>query len=573
MADRLMRQQRKAAKFLALITGVFLAVMLLPSSSAAAGAKTTLDISYGSAYIYAGSVDGYNTSGGKVTTPNANGYIITGEAVLKYDKSYQVSVLSGTHNIVLDNLKIHNHYDIQSTAFYVAQGATAHITLIGENRLIAPGVGMLVPENATVSITGGAEDSLYAQGTHIGAGIGGREATFTSYAFANSGTISIKGGVITAIGTSLAAGIGGGEYGYGGVINISGGTINATGGGAGIGGGYGGRESIVTSLTVTGGSINTKSMGITPVNAAKKHVFLTTVTIPAAASTAVSTLTVRQGGSVVPYSITGMKTDANGKLYLYLPASASRTTADVTVNGVIYPFSGLVSANNANVLKLDQAPFSVSMNGTYTYGDLLSPLTAGGSVSSAPVLTYSGTDGITGAVFANSPQKPVNIGSYTVTAVLPGNETYNDATASAAFTIVRKSISPFFVAAIPDQTYTGFVIAPAVTVIDPDRSITLTANTDYTVSGGAVLIGPAAVSISGTGNYEGSLTRPFTIIPKAISIALSAAPPTTTKVGNDITLTAEFLGAVDIPAGTVTFSADSIALATGTAFRDASGRY
>jgi len=568
-----MRQQKKLAKFLALITGVFLAVMLLPSNTAAAGAKTTLDVSYGSAYIGTGYLDAYSPSGVKVTTPNANGYIITGEAVLKYDKSYQVSVISGTHNIVLDNLKIHNHYDIQSTAFYVAQGATAHITLIGENRLIAPGAGMLVPENATVSITGGAADSLYAQGTHIGAGIGGREATFTSYAFANSGTISIKGGVITAVGTSLAAGIGGGEYGYGGVISISGGTIRATGGGAGIGGGYGGRESIVTKLSVTGGSINTSSMGVTPVNAANQLVYLTTITVPGAVSAQVSALTVRQGSSVVPYSITGMKTDANSKLYLYIPASASRTTADVTVNGVTYPFSGLVSANNANVLKLDQAPFSVSMNSTYTYGDLLSPLTAGGSVSSEPVLTYSGTDGITGAVFANSPQKPVNIGSYTVTAVLPGNETYNDATASSSFSIVKKSISPFFVAAIPDQTYTGSVIAPAVTVIDPDRSITLTANTDYTVSGGAVLVGHAAVTISGSGNYEGSLTRPFTIIPKAISIALSAAPPATTKVGNDITLTAEFLGTVDIPAGTVTFSANGIAFAAGMAFRDASGRY
>ena len=528
MADRLMRQQRKAAKFLALITGVFLAVMLLPSSSAAAGAKTTLDISYGSAYIYAGSVDAYSPSGGKVTTPNANGYIITGEAVLKYDKSYQVSVLSGTHNIVLDNLKIHNHYDIQSTAFYVAQGATAHITLIGENRLIAPGVGMLVPETATVSITGGAEDSLYAQGTHIGAGIGGREATFTSYAFANSGTISIKGGVITAIGTSLAAGIGGGEYGYGGVINISGGTINATGGGAGIGGGYGGRESIVTSLTVTGGSINTKSMGITPVNAAKKQVFLTTVTIPAAVSTAVSALTVRQGGSVVPYSITGMKTDANGKLYLYLPANASRTTADITVNGVSYPFSGLVSPNNANILKMDQAPFAVSVNSTYTYGDTLSPVTAGGSVSSLPSLTYSGTDGLTGAVITNSPQKPVNVGSYTVTAVLPGNDTYNDATASATFTIVKKNIAACAVASIPNQTYTGTAIVPVVTVTDPGRNATLAPGADYTVSSGTVNAGPAVALISGTGNYTGSISKSFTIIPKAITISLAAAPPGTT---------------------------------------------
>jgi hypothetical protein len=155
-----------------------------------------------------------------VTTPNANGYIITGEAVLKYDKSYQVSVISGTHNIVLDNLKIHNHYDIQSTAFYVAQGATAHITADrrepADPRPVPACWCLKMPRCPSLAVL---RIRCMPRGPISGAGIGGREATFTSYAFANSGTISIKGGVITAVRPplSIADGIGWRRvYGYGG---------------------------------------------------------------------------------------------------------------------------------------------------------------------------------------------------------------------------------------------------------------------------------------------------------------------------------------------------------------------
>ena len=75
------------------------------------------------------------------------------------------------------------------------------------------------------------------------------------------GNIEIQGGVITATGSSYAAGIGGANSSSCGTITISGGTVTATGGqyGAGIGSGqYAKCEDImidnsVTKLTATKG--------------------------------------------------------------------------------------------------------------------------------------------------------------------------------------------------------------------------------------------------------------------------------------------------------------------------------
>jgi hypothetical protein len=100
--------------------------------------------------------------------------------------------------------------------------------------------------------TGG---SLAAVGETTGSGIGGCDGQ-------NCGAITIVGGTIRAYGgTSGAAGIGGGA-GYsgsgtgGGTISISGGDVTAFGGhgGAGIGCGEGGAESMV-DISISGGIV------------------------------------------------------------------------------------------------------------------------------------------------------------------------------------------------------------------------------------------------------------------------------------------------------------------------------
>ncbi|WP_139317724.1 OmpL47-type beta-barrel domain-containing protein [Parabacteroides timonensis] len=89
----------------------------------------------------------------------------------------------------------------------------------------------------TITINGGV---VTAMGDY-GAGIGGGYTGFGGgYKGGSGGTITINGGVVTATSTDKGAGIGGGRYGSGGIITIRGGVVTATGdGGAGIGGGYG----------------------------------------------------------------------------------------------------------------------------------------------------------------------------------------------------------------------------------------------------------------------------------------------------------------------------------------------
>ena len=116
--------------------------------------------------------------------------------------------------------------------------------------------GIQVPAGASVVFdavpTGG---SLAAVGETTGSGIGGCDGQ-------NCGAITIVGGTIRAYGgTSGAAGIGGGA-GYsgsgtgGGTISISGGDVTAFGGhgGAGIGCGEGGAESMV-DISISGGIV------------------------------------------------------------------------------------------------------------------------------------------------------------------------------------------------------------------------------------------------------------------------------------------------------------------------------
>lgn len=89
---------------------------------------------------------------------------------------------------------------------------------------------------------------------------------------------------------------------------------------------------------------------------------------------------------------------------------------------------------------------------------------------------------------------------------------------------VPKSMSSpdIAVAEIPNQLYTGSAVAPSVTVRDGDT--VLKSGTDYTLSyQNNTDVGTASVTIAGTGNYTGSMTRNFTI-ESSPTIAVTCAP-------------------------------------------------
>ncbi|MDD6085399.1 MAG: Ig-like domain-containing protein [Oscillospiraceae bacterium] len=113
----------------------------------------------------------------------------------------------------------------------------------------------------------------------------------------------------------------------------------------------------------------------------------------------------------------------------------------------------------------------------------------------------------------------------TVTITAKGNYT---GTVTLKFTIKPYNIKDFTVSDIKDQTYNGKEITPEFTVSDKTFG-TLKKDTDYTVTyKNNVNAGNATIVVTGKGNFTGTVTKEFTIVPKAI-------------VEKDITFTSSYI--------------------------------
>ena len=197
--------------------------------------------------------------------------------------------------------------------------------------------------SGAVTINGG---SVTARGD-AGAGIGGGYAeSFGQETTSSCGAVTINGGTVTAIGGECSAGIGGGYASVlsspdlpmkttseGGAVVITGGSVKATKG-------VNGRDNIGSGRAREGSSSEkgTETPG-TLKNGSGADVSLVTLTLSGdpAANKTIDTLTV--GGytgdamadaTAKKYGIKDMATDAEGKLYLYLPAG------DPTEGGLAY---------------------------------------------------------------------------------------------------------------------------------------------------------------------------------------------------------------------------------------------
>jgi len=169
-----------------------------------------------------------------------------------------------TNAVTLSNLTLQTKGDDQCV-FALGIDANVSLFLAGANALAsgAERAGLEVAEGQTLSITnapGDATASLTVTGGDSAAGIGGCSG-FGSGVGSDAGTVTISGGIITAIGGEyFAAGIGGGNGGIGGTLTISGGSVVAQGGdfGAGIGtGGYSiwASDKNTSVVTISGGAV------------------------------------------------------------------------------------------------------------------------------------------------------------------------------------------------------------------------------------------------------------------------------------------------------------------------------
>ena len=176
-----------------------------------------------------------------------------------------------------------------------------------------------------ISISG---ETITATGGAYGAGIGGGD-------YGVGSNITISGGTVTATGGENAAGIGGGDSRDGNDISISGGTVTATGRStkSDIGGGGGGSTG---KITITGGSVKTTKGVLTGVTNGTGTVYYTEVDLSEeyGAEEAVTDV------GDTAYGMKDVMTDADGKIYMYLPADENGTTI---VFGTHF-YSGTVSA-------------------------------------------------------------------------------------------------------------------------------------------------------------------------------------------------------------------------------------
>lgn len=178
-------------------------------------------------------------------------------------------------------------------------------------------------EGNNITISGG---TVTATGGQYGAGIGGGSRETGS-------DITISGGTVTATGGLCGAGIGGGEGRTGSDITVSGGTITTTGGknATDIGGGNGGSTGMVT---ITGGSVKTKNGALTGVINGTNAVYCTVVDLTDEIGTEAAVTDVGE----TAYGMKDVMTDADGKIYMYLPAGKTSI-----VFGTHF-YSGTVSA-------------------------------------------------------------------------------------------------------------------------------------------------------------------------------------------------------------------------------------
>ena len=151
------------------------------------------------------------------------------------------------------------------------------------------------------------------------------------------------------------------------------------------------------------------------------------------------------------------------------------------------------------------------------------------------VITAAYDDGSTKDVqpthFQFTPVDPLTVNNKEVTiSYTEGNVTK---TAKQSITVNPKALTANMVQSIASQPYTGSTIEPTVTVKEGRK--TLTAGTDYTVTyKDNTNVGTATATVTGTGNYTGSVETKFNITAKALTASMVQDIAAQTYTGSPI---------------------------------------
>lgn len=226
--------------------------------------------------------------------------------------------------------------------------------------------------------------------------------------------------------------------------------------------------------------------------------------------------------------------------------------------------------------RTDTEKLQIDVPATVTYGDTVTPSVGESKPAGAGDVTFKFFDKDNHEVLTTA--QPFDAGTYKVTASCESESTIY--TAEATFTVEPREIEAKDVAFDKELTYTGNELTQTVTVTVNGK--TLTVGKDYTVSGlTGTEPGSYPVTVTGTGNYTGKVTKSFTISKAQISsaaITYDAGPygytgkewkPEVAVSFNDAALTADTDYTVsyenNINAGTATVTVTGKGNFTGTA--------
>lgn len=281
------------------------------------------------------------------------------------------------------------------------------------------------------------------------------------------------------------------------VLSIKNNTVKAVGAGS----------STLTVSAVYEGVKYTKTM---TVNVSKVSLYYTDYSAP----TSYYDFNGAKPKPVIKYNGTKLTEGKDFTITKYSNNTFIGTYAYITVEG-IGNFSGTIYIDY-EIVKCDINSCSLSGISSAAY--------TGNAITPNVTLTQNGTALTKGTHYTVSYSNNINAGTGKITITGTGN--YFTGTRTATFTINRKSLSNATVSTIGTQAYTGSAVTPQVTVKDGDK--TLVKGTDYTVTySNNTNVGTATVTITGKGNYSGSVQTTFGIANK---IVISSQPSDYTGV-------------------------------------------
>ena len=188
--------------------------------------------------------------------------------------------------------------------------------------------------------------------------------------------------------------------------------------------------------------------------------------------------------------------------------NTSAGTATVTITGMNDYYGTVSKTFTISAQSLSSSNVTLSST-SFTYSGSTQKPTVTVKNSAGTTLT-SGTD----YSISYSTTYPKSAGTYTITITGKGNY---KGTITKTYKITAKSIKSASVTlSSTSLKYTGSVIKPSVTV---KLSGSTLSSSNYTVTYSSnKAIGTATVKITGKGNYTGTITKTFKIVPKTMSI-------------------------------------------------------